>query len=112
LLYSEILTVSIFPKYAESAPTGGIGFMAAGSNAVPAGTIGTRESGTCGSRRINSSKERKDFVIVFCRSISQPARVLLICFRKSAIFRLLQASGSNPSSLYSRGKVAGVSELI
>src|SRR5438067_2997829 len=88
LFTSRTLSVVSFPKYKESAVAGLTGSTEGWSNKVPFGIIGMEESDICGNNRFISSTPNTAFSLVYSRSLSNPARSLLIIFRNKAIFRL------------------------
>src|SRR5438552_1910172 len=93
LLISLAFTMVSFPKYNESAVAGFTGTIPGTLNAVPFGMMGMEESDNCGYNIFICSSPSTDFSLVYSRSFSNPARSLLISFRNSWIFRLLQGSG-------------------
>ena len=112
----EISFAAIVPlllKYKESALAGFIGRIPGFSKAVPFGTIGTNESGTCGYIIFNSSGIKTDFAFVFAKSLSVPDEsIFAIIFNNMAERKLLHFSGLILSSLYSTGMLLSFNVLI
>ena len=95
--------VSFLLKYSESAVAGGSSSKEDCAYTVPLGITGYKESGISEYKILNFSSPKISNALVYSKSRSYPASVLVICLINNADFKLLHCSGSYPRSLYSIG---------